>query len=83
MHIVSKCQSPTTGLQLVQHRGEDPDTGGSDGVTKRDSRAIDVETVVNVGELDAPAGQDREHLNGERLVDLDQGEIVETESAFC
>ena len=30
--------------------------------------------------FDAPAGQDREHLHGERLVELDQVEIVETES---
>ena len=79
MHIVSRASPPPRRSQLVQHRRQDADAGRADRVAERDAGAVDVEPVVDLVELHAPARQHREHLHREGLVDLDQVEVVEAE----
>src|ERR1700730_14476469 len=47
-------------------------------MAERDAGSVDVEPVVDVLELQSPARQHGEYLHRERLIDLDQAQIVET-----
>src|SRR5205809_6578404 len=63
--------------QLAQAGGEHPGAGGADGVAERDPGSVDVELVRLVP---APAGQHGEHLDRERLVELDQVDVAESQA---
>src|SRR3954447_19226876 len=60
-------------LELVQEGGDQPRAGGAERVPERDRAAVDVDAVHVRLELAAP-GRDN---GGERLVDLDQVDVVD------
>src|SRR5674476_1119262 len=57
----------------VDQGARDPGAGHAEGVTDRDGSAVDVELV----EVDAQVVRGGNHLCGERLVDLDQVDVVD------
>src|ERR1700754_4249537 len=63
---------------LPRERGEDPATGGAHRVAERDARAVDVEPI-EVLPRELPLTGDRQHLSGERLVQLDQVHVGQRE----
>ena len=62
--------------ELPRERGHEPGAGAAQRVAERDGAAVDVEAVLVDAEL-ARAGED---LSGERLVDLDQVDLIEGEA---
>src|SRR6185437_2569574 len=60
-------------VQLAQQVGEDPSAGGADRVPEADARSVDVQAVALVP---APALEHRQHLRRERLVELDEVDVV-------
>src|SRR3546814_8970979 len=67
----------STTAQFAEHRGGDAGAGDADRMAEGDTRAIDVE-LVEAAVLLAPAPrlEQRQHLGGEGLVELDQVEVV-------
>src|SRR5690348_1381226 len=63
--------------QFAQAGGEHPGAGGADGMAQRYARAVDVELVRLVP---APAGQHGEDLDRERLVELDEVDVAESQT---
>src|SRR5882757_9534376 len=63
----------TSPAQLVDRRGDHPGTGRGDRVAEADARAIDVDDLLVESEF---AGT-RHGLGGERLVDLEQRDVLE------
>src|SRR3546814_1096908 len=63
----------STTAQFAEHRGGDAGAGDADRMAEGDTRAIDVE-LVEAAVLLAPAPrlEQRQHLGGEGLVELDQ-----------
>src|SRR5215471_14685545 len=59
-------------LQLMQGGGDQPGSGAADRVAEGDRAAVDVD-LVRVGPVHAEPGQDH---RGERLVDLEQGDVA-------
>src|SRR5450755_1134615 len=66
-------------LEFVQHRGQDAGARRPDRVAEGDARAVHVQSAVELVELGAPALQHAQHLHRERLVQLDQVQVVEPE----
>ena len=60
-------------LELVQQRGHQPGAGRAERVAERDRAAVD----VDLGEVGAGLLLPREHDRRERLVDLDEVDVVE------
>src|SRR3546814_11695002 len=67
----------STTAQFAEHRGGDAGAGDADRMAEGDTRANDVE-LVEAAVLLAPAPrlEQRQHLGGEGLVELDQVEVV-------
>src|SRR3546814_17519345 len=67
----------STTAQFAEHRGGDAGAGDADRMAEGDTRAIDVE-LVEAAVLLAPAPrlEQRQHLAGDGLVELDQVEVV-------
>src|SRR6266702_8417181 len=63
--------------QLAQAGGEHPGAGGADGMAERDAGSVDVELVRLVP---PPAGQHGEYLDRERLVELDEVDVAESQA---
>ena len=72
-HIVSSPNWPSRASQPVEERRHDARPGGAEGVAERDGPAMDVELV----EVHAEVVGAREHLGGERLVDLVEVHVVD------
>ena len=72
-HMVSRPKVPVGGLQAVEQRAGDAGAGHAERVADRDRAAVHVE-LVDVDAQVAVAGDD---LRGERLVDLDQVDVVD------
>jgi histidinol-phosphatase (PHP family) len=66
---------PAGALEGVQQRGEQPRAGRAEGVAEGDGAAAG----VDAGEVGAGLALPGEHDRGERLVDLDQIDLVERE----
>src|SRR5437764_1211726 len=62
-------------LQRVDERRRDPRTGHAEGVADGDGAAVDIELVAEW--VDADLARRRDDLGGERLVDLDQVDVVD------
>ena len=72
-HIVSRPNCLVLGLQAVDQRAGDAGAGHAERVADGDGAAVDVELV----EVDAQVAVARDDLRGERLVDLDQVDVVD------
>ena len=72
-HIVSRPNVLVGVLQAVDQRGHDAGAGHAERVTEGDGAAVDVELVHR----DAEVLGRRDDLGGERLVDLDQVDVVD------
>src|ERR671910_680079 len=65
--------APAGALELIEQRGHEPGAGGAQRVPEGDGAAVDVD-LGRVGAGLAPPG---DHDRGERLVDLDEVDVVE------
>ena len=73
-HMVSRPNCLSRGLQAVDQRGGDARAGHAERVADRDRAAVHVEPVQRRCRARAVR---RDHLGGERLVDLDQVDVAD------
>src|SRR4051812_7116611 len=71
----------TAAVHLPQQRRQDPATGRADRVAQRDPGAVDVH-ALEVGRREAPLLGHREDLAGERLVELDQVDVLQLDAGL-
>src|SRR4051795_2572074 len=71
----------TAAVHLPQQRRQDPATGRADRVAQRDPGAVDVH-ALEVGRREAPLPGHREDLAGERLVELDQIDVLQLDAGL-
>src|SRR5580700_2958828 len=64
---------PVAFAKPVDERGRDPCTGHAERMAECDCAAVDVELVL----IDRELARRGDHLYGERLVDLDEVDIVD------
>ena len=64
-------------LELARELGHQPHAGGGERVADRDRAAVGVDPRVVVG--DAEVVEEREHLHRERLVDLEQADVLDAQ----
>ena len=72
-HMVSRPNCLVVVCEAVEQRGRDPGAGHAERVPEGDRAAVDVELV----DVDAELAVGRDHLRGERLVDLDEVDVVD------
>ena len=74
-HIVCRAVAPATLLERVDQRGHDAGAAGAQRVTDRDRAAVD----VGLGRI-RPGVLPGEHDRRERLVDLEQVDVVQRQA---